>query len=772
LRSWGVTPVAVVGHSSGEIAAAYTTGSLTCKEAMLAAYFRGLATRTKLADGAMAAVGLGTYEVRQYLAKGVVIGCQNSPNSTTISGDRAAVANTIATMQRELPHVFVRPLHVDNAYHSRECCFNLSLHEADLLDHMQAYGADYEESINGIRSSNDPSIPFFSTVTGKIINSRNNFTASYWRRNLENPVLFHTAIRNIIKADLQNPIFLEIGPHSALAGPLRQIFQAEDVPLTYISSLQRGKDDTECIYNSIGNLWSNNVVIDFNALNPIGSVLTDLPCYSWNHSVKYWDESRPSKEWRERKFLPHDILGIRLAGTSQLEPTWRKILRLDEVGWIRDHQVGTDIVFPVGTFLLLIHDPSGANMIKGAGYVCMAGEAIRQLTGRSDYSVRGLSIRTAMIVDESKPNDVTTTFKKAKLTINTDSEWWEFRITSFNGSTWSEHCFGQAKAGPIHSTIRSVSQPDFLRKISASRWYATMRKVGFHYGPAFQGLREISADPAGNEAAAIIDNNFEKSDSFYELHPCTLDKLFQLMTIAQHEGIPSLSAQLSMPTYIDEIYISGGMKELRATATSYKNFMGAWSSDEIATADGQIVFEMKGLRVTGLGNSRNNEDKPKNAVQLVWGPDIDFLDVNDLIRPTVDYRGYLIALEKYFFLLARETVKTIASIDTQESHLIKFRLWLNDFVEATSRGENQLLPDGKHLAVLSKQNRLSLIQSMANEFEASPAKWVATVIRRVHENAQARYRGSVDTLELLMEGGALTQVCFYGMVATITTLIF
>jgi hypothetical protein len=147
-------------------------------------------------------------------------------------------------------------------------------------------------------------------------------------------------------------------------------------------------------------------------------------------------------------------------------------------------------------------------MIKGAGYICMAGEAIRQLTGRSDYSVRGLSIHTAMIVNESRPNDVVTTFKKAKLTATTDSEWWEFRVSSFNGSTWSEHCFGQAKAGPIHATNRSVSQPDFLRKISASHWYTAMRKIGFTYGPAFQGLREISADPTGNQVVAIINNNF------------------------------------------------------------------------------------------------------------------------------------------------------------------------------------------------------------------------------------------------------------------------
>lgn len=279
-------------------------------------------------------------------------------------------------------------------------------------------------------------------------------------------------------------------------------------------------------------------------------------------------------------------------------------------------------------------------------------------------------------------------------------------------------------------------------------------------------LRDISADPTGNQAVATIENvfGFGENEPFYELHPCTLDKLVQLMTVAQHEGKLSLFTQLSMPTYIDEIYISGGMKELRATASSYKDFMDAWSGDEIATVDGKVVFEMKGLRVTSVGNSTDNEEKPKHAIQLMWKPDINFLDVKDLIPPTLDLRQYLIALERYFFLLATDTVKTIASVDTQESHLVKFRYWLNGFVETASRGENQFLPDGKELATLSNQNRLSLINSMTNEFEASPLSCVATAIRRIHESAKGRWEGSVDTLELLMEGGVLTQVCLYGIV--------
>ena len=725
LKSWGVTPAAVAGHSSGEIAAAYTTGSLSKSEAILAAYFRGYVTREKKFDGTMAAIGLGAEEVRPYLTKGVVVGCENSPSSTTVTGDREAVEGLIATLQKDSPETFVRALHVDNAYHSH---------------HMQAYGDAYEEAIKDIKSSSEVTIPFFSSVTGKTITSPGAFDAKYWRSNLENPVLFRTAFRNIIKADFKNPVVLEIGPHSALAGPLRQIFQAENIPFTYISSLQRGKDDTESIYTCIGNLWANNFDINFDAMNPVGTVLTDLPTYAWDHSKSFWKESRLSKEWRERKFVPHETLGVRLPGSSHLEPTWRNMLSLDKAGWIRDHIVGTDIVFP------------------GAGYVCMAGEAIRQLTGRSDYSVRGLAIRTAMIVNESKENDVITTFKKAKLTATSDSDWWEFRVTSFNGSTWNEHCSGQAKAGPIHSMEREVSQPVHLRKVSAARWYNTMQKIGFTYGPNFRGLKDITVDPVGFEAVANIDNIFRENGSFYELHPCELDKLLQLMTVTQHQGDPTLFKQLSMPTYMNEVYISGGAEEYRVTATSHTDHMDAWSGNAYATANGKLVFELTGLSVSAMGSSSEVEEKPKNAVELIWKPDVDFMDASDLMRTPLDLRRYLLSLEKYFFLLAMNTVNDVAGVDTKENHLVIFRDWLNRFVENTSKGGNQLLPEGVELAKLSEKDRNALIQSMTAEFDASELAEVATALKRVHDTAKARWEGTSDTLEVLMEGGVLTQI--------------
>ncbi len=119
LRSWGIIPGAVVGHSSGEIAAAYASGSLTMREAIVTAYLRGLVMKQQKRAGAMAAVGLGREGVQLFLEEGVAIACENSPSSVTLSGDADRVDAAIAEIREEAPDVFVRRLQVEMAYHSR-----------------------------------------------------------------------------------------------------------------------------------------------------------------------------------------------------------------------------------------------------------------------------------------------------------------------------------------------------------------------------------------------------------------------------------------------------------------------------------------------------------------------------------------------------------------------------------------------------------------------------------------------------------------------------
>ncbi|KAF7894868.1 hypothetical protein EAF00_006682 [Botryotinia globosa] len=94
LADWGIRPSAVVGHSSGEIAASYATGLVTERNAIIAAYLRGRRVAKNKEDGLMMAVGLGAAEVRAYIGQNegkVIVSCHNSPESVTLSGDRTAL---------------------------------------------------------------------------------------------------------------------------------------------------------------------------------------------------------------------------------------------------------------------------------------------------------------------------------------------------------------------------------------------------------------------------------------------------------------------------------------------------------------------------------------------------------------------------------------------------------------------------------------------------------------------------------------------------------
>lgn len=122
----GVLPSAVIGHSSGEIAAAYATGALSVDEAMIVAYYRGFISQQQQqqppqqATGGMAAIGLGSEAVSRFLQEGVVLACENSPSSTTISGDIDVLEQVMGTIKAQKPDVMVRQLKVDMAYHSRK----------------------------------------------------------------------------------------------------------------------------------------------------------------------------------------------------------------------------------------------------------------------------------------------------------------------------------------------------------------------------------------------------------------------------------------------------------------------------------------------------------------------------------------------------------------------------------------------------------------------------------------------------------------------------
>lgn len=119
LRRWGVHPTALAGHSSGEIAAAYASGAISAKSALIIAYFRGKVVQTRAKAGSMAAIGLGSHEITPLLQTGVQIACENSPKSVTVSGDPEVVNRLVERVRQDFPDALCKILKIHVAYHSR-----------------------------------------------------------------------------------------------------------------------------------------------------------------------------------------------------------------------------------------------------------------------------------------------------------------------------------------------------------------------------------------------------------------------------------------------------------------------------------------------------------------------------------------------------------------------------------------------------------------------------------------------------------------------------
>ena len=158
-----------------------------------------------------------------------------------------------------------------------------------------------------------------------------------------------------------------------------------------------------------------------------------------------------------------------------------------------------------------------------AGYIAMVGEAVRQISGVDDYSLRNMVIKTGLVLQDSHDAEIITSLRPVRLTATLDSTWYEFSISSYNGSIWTKHCTGQARPGKDdqqHSLKQSYEIKTLLRKVASP--YSAMRKVGLNYGNTFQGLNDISAMPGESTAVATLALHL-KSESNYQLHPTTID---------------------------------------------------------------------------------------------------------------------------------------------------------------------------------------------------------------------------------------------------------
>lgn len=279
-QSWGVTPDAVVGHSMGEVAAAYVAGALTLYDAVKIVCHRSRLLRSLSGQGEMALVELTMTEAHarlEGLEDKLSIAVSNGPRSTVIAGDPAALQMVLDTLEKE--NIFCRKVKVDVASHSPA----VDPLREDLLAALKAI------------APRTATLCMPSTVTGNALRGPE-LTASYWFDNLRNPVLFSTTTQGLIQQG--HTIFVEISPHPILLSAVDENLREMRQNGLTIASLRRQADERQSLLESLGALYMDGFSVDWKRLYPTTGQVVSLPNYPWQRQ-RYWveahtHENRPS----------------------------------------------------------------------------------------------------------------------------------------------------------------------------------------------------------------------------------------------------------------------------------------------------------------------------------------------------------------------------------------------------------------------------------------------------------------------------------------------
>ena len=673
LARWGIRPEGgVIGHSSGEIAAAFAAGLLTPEQAIIVAYYRGyvVGKSNNPTRGAMMAAGLSKetadLEIQSLgLEASIRVACVNSPESVTISGDESG----IDALQAELKGrgLFARKLNTDGrAYHSH---------------HMSLIGREYqdllERTFKGLPATgNLPTTRWISSVYGEEVTGK--ILPSYWRKNLESPVLFSDALEGLLKDSKLH--LVELGPHSALQLPIKQTrikLNLSEDDVHYSSALVREKDSTRCVLSLMGDLFLHGHDISFAKVNYVetslpgtksphaqGKFVKDLPPYPWHYDSVLWSEGRQSRELRNRTHGYHDLLGTQTIGGDGHTTTWRNIVRVKDIPWVEGHKLGNDIVMP------------------GAAYLAMAVEGVCQVTGtvkadKPSFSLRHVNIMKAlqMSADSNSTGvEIFTTLSPMQISGTSSSDrWFEFKVMSYEEKGPATHATGMIclDNDPINSKLSS--RPQDLEALATRNWYDRFIKVGLNFGPTFQTLEKIETHQGKKKmhvrsTIPYLQGGGEgiNKESDYIMHPITIDTMFQSAIIASSAGVLK-DLNCKVPTTIEFARFkvpSSVDGSWTVDAVSKPTGFGSISvSAEVHDNLGQVCAQLDNAGLIPFQGAWQEEaiEERQPMLRVHWKPDILKL------RPD-NKESFLAALESSIATLANDSMSPyvqnlVATID-------------------------------------------------------------------------------------------------------------
>ncbi|WP_404785485.1 aminotransferase class I/II-fold pyridoxal phosphate-dependent enzyme [Altericista sp. CCNU0014] len=511
--SWGIAPAVVMGHSVGEYVAACIAGVFSLEDGLKLIAARGRLMQALPQNGAMVSVlaeeARVAAAVRQYEGSVADSGCVaiaaiNGPQSIVISGEQTAIAAIVAALEAE--GIKTKPLQVSHAFHS------------PLMEPMLAEFARVASEVAYAR----PRTSLISNLTGDLIGPEI-ATPEYWCLHVRQPVRFAASMETLQRQEYK--IFLEIGPKPVLLGMGRTCLPEGD--RLWLPSLRPGQLDWQQMLQSLGALYLHNAGVDWAGFDrDYVRQWVNLPTYPFQRQRYWWadEDLRAVSSNRSPALAPagqqplHPLLGVRLplAGTSELR--YQSQLSGRSPAYLQDHCVLQQPVLPA------------------SAYIEMAAAAALQVFQDSPWQIEDVTIEQPLLLHDKDPVAL-----QLQLVPEGPSGY-GFQIFSLPRELDSaqpasiRHAAGKIAFSPSSAQVEAPAldqvRADCPEEIAIAGYYRHLQDRGLHYGPSFQGVRQLWK--GNRQALGWIQLPQERGAEAegYTLHPALLDACFQVLGAA------------------------------------------------------------------------------------------------------------------------------------------------------------------------------------------------------------------------------------------------
>ncbi len=494
LAEQGLHPSVAVGHSVGEIGAAWCAGALDLDNAIRVVLARSERQEITRHQGGMAAVLVSASEMQTLLDHGTFqdleIAAINSARSITVAGPKAVIDAFVHYAEQERWRV--KRLDLDYPFH----CALVDPIERQLLDDLA-----------GLKAS--PSrIPFVSTVAGSEM-AGELLDAEYWWCNVRAPVNFVGGMEVVCGRGTR--ILVEIGPHQVLGSYLHDALRTHNLQGAVVGTLGRDPDrESDEILATAARVLIAGGRIDLDRFaGPAQRPATELPNYAWQR--RRFAVETTGEALQMLAMPPHPLLGNKARANAN---EWLSAIDADVLPWLGDHRVDEAAVFPA------------------AGFIEIALAAAREVFGHVALEIRDLEILQPLVFDGVRSFEIVTQMSAETNTAVIRSR---PRPSGDDGAINAKAAFAQA---PVSDVPAEVWQSDIVDTFDTARLYDVTRRRGFAYGPAFRRIASVEVG-GDNSARAVFTAAAPLSDRFV-LDPTVLDAAFHVL-IAMAESNPAIA---------------------------------------------------------------------------------------------------------------------------------------------------------------------------------------------------------------------------------------